>query len=50
MSSILSLNAESALSEKDVAFKYFVNDDQNEAENFENFYKFLYKKYFLCLA
>ena len=36
----------SALSKKDVVFEYFINNDQNEAENFENFYKFLHEKYF----
>ena len=50
MSFILSSNAESALSEKDVTFEYFINDDQNEAENFESLYKFLHERYFLCLT
>jgi len=40
----------SALDDEDVAFEYFIDDDQNEAENFENFYKFLHEKYFSCLA
>ena len=50
MSSILSSNAESALSKEDVMFEYFVDDDQNEAENFESFYRFLHEKYFPQIA
>ena len=49
--SLISLsNVKSALDDEDVAFEYFIDDDQNEAENFESLYKFLHEKYFLCLT
>ena len=50
ISSISSSNAELTLNKKDVVFKYFIDDDQNEAENFESLYKFLHERYFLYLV